>query len=96
MATTPGGSVIPTLTTPRPRVPTVVTSQNEGILSFSQCASDTIVPLPKTDLPTSTTKKLKIDRGDDPSVSDRKRQKVSRSGETCKPVLSDGLRDAVK
>ena len=71
--------------------------EKEGILSFSQCASDTIVPLPKTALPTSKTKKLKIDRGDnDTSVSDEKRRKVSRSGETCKPVLSDGLRDAVK
>lgn len=70
--------------------------EKEGILSFSQCASDTIVPLPKTALPTSKTKKLKIDRGDNPSVSDKKRRKVSRSGETCKPVLSDGLRDAVK
>ena len=70
--------------------------EKEGILSFSQCASDTILPLPKTALPTSKTKKLKIDRGDNPSVSDKKRRKVSRSGETCKPVLSDGLRDAVK
>jgi hypothetical protein len=70
--------------------------EKEGILSFSQCASETIVPLSKTALPTSKIKKVKIDRGDDPSVSDRKRRKVSRSGETCKPVLSDGLRDAVK
>ncbi len=97
---------------------TILNSQDEeedarnsggGIICLSECASESIVPLPKTLLPTSKTKKLKIDRvsndndndNDNDSVSGGKKRKRSRGGNgttttTTTSKMNDGLRDAVK
>lgn len=66
---------------------------NGGVICISECATEAIVPLPKTALPTSKSKKLKIDRVDNEAEKQSKKRKQGQSDDSG---MSDGLRDAVK
>ena len=63
-----------------------------GVICISECASETIAPLPKNSLPTNKTKKLKIDlEGNDKKDGRKRKRRDEQDG-----AINDGLRDAVK
>ena len=64
---------------------------NDDVICMSKCASDSIKPLPKEVLPTSKTRKLKVDREDTKSRLPDERSRSKKSGST----ISNGLKDAV-
>ena len=64
---------------------------NDDVICMSKCASDSIKPLPKEVLPTSKTRKLKVDREDTKSRLPDERSRSKKSGCT----ISNGLKDAV-
>ena len=65
----------------------------KGVISISECATETIAPLPKNALPTSKTKKLKVDAEDIAKQKERRKRKNMQDGDT---EINEGLRAAVK
>jgi len=65
----------------------------EGVISISECATETIAPLPKAALPTSKTKKLKVDAEFVAKEKERRKRKNMNEDDT---QVNEGLRAAVK
>lgn len=65
----------------------------EGVISISECATEIIAPLPKEALPTSKTKKLKVDALDVAKQKERRKRQKMQDDDT---QVNEGLRAAVK
>ena len=70
---------------------------DNGIISISECASDSIAPLPKSALPKTVSKPMKCDMPEGSKASrKRKRSKSGNNDADNSQAASDGLRAAVK
>lgn len=71
-------------------------NSDQGVICISECATETIAPLPQTALPSSKRKKLKIDVESDKRKKESKKRKLTQTDGNQESAVNEGLRDAVK
>lgn len=74
----------------------VTKGSGSGIISISECASDSIAPLPNSALPKTVSKPMKCDLPEGAKANRKRKRSISGNDVDDSQASSDGLREAVK